>query len=194
VERVPSAPGASEDSVSAQKVVLYEEDQTNPNRMQFVGSALWRTERVAPGPGQKPDVVVRADIEIPERKVQVRLSLRRTDDKQLPASHMVEIVFTVPPDFPHGGISNIPGMLMKQGETTRGVPLNGVAVKAKANFFMVGLSSVDGDMQRNIQLLKERSWFDIPLVYSDGKRAIIAIEKGIPGERAFAEAFATWGQ
>jgi len=100
----------------------------------------------------------------------------------------------LPPDFPHGGIANIPGLLVRQGETTRGVPLNGVAFKLAANFFRVGLSSVEVDMQRNIQLLKERSWFDIPVVYSDGKRAIIAIEKGIPGERAFTEAFATWGQ
>jgi hypothetical protein len=194
VERAPSAPSASEGAVLAQKVVLYEEDQTNPNGTQFVGSAVWRTERVAPGPGQQPDLVVRAEIEIPEQKVQVRLSLRRNDDKQLPASHTVEIVFTLPPDFPHGGISNIPGILMKQGETTRGVPLNGVAVKVTANFFLIGLSSIDVDMQRNIQLLKERSWFDIPVVYGDGKRAIIAIEKGTPGERAFTEAFTTWGQ
>jgi len=193
-ERAPSAPSASEGALLAQKVVLYEEDQTNPNGTQFVGSAVWRTERVAPGPGQKPDVVVRAEVEIPEQKVSVRLSLRRNDDKQLPASHTVEIVFTLPPDFSHGGISNIPGILMKQGETTRGVPLNGVAVKVTTNFFLIGLSAVDVDMQRNVQLLKERSWFDIPVVYGDGKRAIIAIEKGTPGERAFTEAFATWGQ
>jgi hypothetical protein len=193
-ERAPSAVGSSEGALVAQKVVLYEEDQTNPNGTQFVGSAVWRTEQVAPGPGQKPDVVVRAEIEIPEQKVSVRMSLRRNDDKQLPASHTVEIVFTLPPDFPHGGISNIPGVLMKQGETTRGIPLNGVAVKVTTNFFLIGLSSVDADLQRNVQLLKERSWFDIPVVYGDGKRAIIAIEKGTPGERAFTEAFAAWGQ
>jgi hypothetical protein len=193
-ERAPSTPNPSEGALLAQKVVLYEEDQANPNGTQFVGSAVWRTERVAPGPGQPPDVVVRAEIEIPEQKIQVRMSLRRNDDKQLPASHTVEVVFTLPPDFLHGGISNIPGMLMKQGETTRGVPLNGVAVKVTTNFFLIGLSSVDADMQRNVQLLKERSWFDIPVVYTDGKRAIIAVEKGIPGERAFTEAFATWGQ
>jgi hypothetical protein len=193
-ERAPSTPSPSEGALLAQKVVLYEEDQANPNGTQFVGTAVWRTERVAPGPGQQPDVVVRAEIEIPDQKVQVRMSLRRNDDKQLPASHTVEIVFALPPDFVHGGISNIPGMLMKQGETTRGVPLNGVAVKVTTNFFLIGLSSVDADMQRNVQLLKERSWFDIPVVYADGKRAIIAVEKGIPGERAFTEAFATWGQ
>jgi hypothetical protein len=174
----------------AQKVVLYDGGQTN----QFVGSAVWRSERAASAQGQKPDVVVRAEIEIPEQKIAMRLSLRRNDDKQFPASHAVEIVFTLPPDFPHGGISNIPGILMKEGETTRGIPLNGVAIKTATNFFRFGLSSVDVDMQRNVQLLKERSWFDIPVVYSDGKRAIIAIEKGISGERAFTEAFAMWGQ
>jgi hypothetical protein len=193
-ERAPSAVGSSEGALATQKVVLYEEDPANPNGTQFGGAAIWRTERVAPAPGQKPDVVIRGEIEIPEQKISVRLSLRRNDDKQLPASHTVEIVFTLPPDFTHGGIANIPGIMMKQGETTRGVALNGVAVKVTNNFFLVGLSSVDADMQRNVQLLKERSWFDIPVVYGDGKRALIAIEKGIPGERAFSEAFAAWEQ
>lgn len=191
-ERAPSALGSSEGALATQKVVLYEEDPANPNGTQFGGAAIWRTERVAPAPGQKPDVVIRGEIEIPEQKMSVRLSLRRNDDKQLPASHTVEIMFTLPPDFSHGGIANIPGIMMKQGETTRGVALNGVAVKVTNNFFLVGLSSVDADMQRNVQLLKERSWFDIPVVYGDGKRALIAIEKGIPGERAFLEAFAAW--
>jgi len=194
VERAPSAIGSSEGALVAQKVVLYEEDQTNPNGTQFVGSSVWRTERVSPGPGQKPDLVVRAEIDIPEQKISIRWSLRRNDDKQGPTSHTIEIMFTLPPDFSHGGISSIPGVLMKQGETTRGIPLNGIGVKVTANVFLIGLSSVDADMQRNLQLLKERSWFDIPVVYGDGKRAIIAIEKGTPGERAFTEAFAAWGQ
>ena len=181
-----SSPGAEEGTPVAQKVVLYEEDPNDPAGKRYVGSAVWRTEPVPPAPGQPPDLAVRADIEIPERKISTRWSLRRNDDKALPASHTVEIMFTLPPDFPHGGISNIPGVLMKQAEQTRGVPLAGLAVKVTNNFFLIGLSSVDADMQRNIQLLKERSWFDIPIVYNDGRRAIIAIEKGTPGERAFA--------
>ena len=61
-------------------------------------------------------------------------------------------------------------------------------------FFLIGLSAVEADQQRNIQLLKERAWFDIPMVYNNNRRAILAIEKGTPGERAFAEAFAAWKQ
>ena len=43
-----------------------------------------------------------------------------------------------------------------------------------------------------MQLLKERSWLDIPVVYTNNRRAILALEKGTPGERAFADAFRAW--
>jgi hypothetical protein len=181
------AADASTDNVP-QKVVLYEEDPRDSAGKSYVGSAFWRTEVVPSGPGQNPNVAARADIEIPARNISIRWSLRRNDDTRLPASHIVEINFTLPPNFPHGGISKIPGMLMKEGETTLGVPLDGVAVKVTTNFFLMGLSSADAHMQRNIQLLIEGSWFDIPVIYGDGKRAIIAIEKGTPGERAFTDA------
>jgi hypothetical protein len=60
-------------------------------------------------------------------------------------------------------------------------------------FLLIGLSALETDRERNIQLLKERSWFDIPVVYNNGRRAILALETGNPGERAFEEAFKAWG-
>ena len=178
----------------AQKVVLYDEDPNDPQGKRYVGSALWRTETVSPGPGLAPELAVRADIEIPERKLRMTWSLRRNTDKALPASHTIEIMFTLPADFPEGGIGNVPGVLMKQNEQARGVPLAGLAVKVTNGYFLIGLSAVDVDVQRNIQLLKERDWFDIPVVYTSGKRAILAMEKGAPGTRVFEEAFRAWGQ
>jgi hypothetical protein len=53
-------------------------------------------------------------------------------------------------------------------------------------------NAVESDLQRNVQLLKERSWFDIPIIYTAGRRAILAFEKGPPGERAFTDAFEKW--
>jgi hypothetical protein len=188
------APGQQAAADVAQRVVLYEEDPSDPAGKRYVGSAVWRTESVAAAAGQPPETVVRADIEIPERKLTMKWSLRRNLDKTLPASHTVEVVFTLPADFPHGGIQNIPGVLMKQSEQTRGVPLAGLAVKVTNGFFLIGLSAVDSEMQRNLELLKERPWFDVPVVYNDGRRAILAVEKGTPGERAFATAFAAWKQ
>jgi hypothetical protein len=186
--------GTGQVAAVAQRVVLYEEDPADPQGKRYVGSAIWRTEQITPSPGATPDLAVRADLEIPERRITMTFSLRRNSDQALPASHTIEVTFNLPADFPFGGISNVPGILMKQAEQTRGAPLAGLAVKVTSGFFLVGLSAVEADMQRNLQLLKERAWFDVPIVYNNGRRAILALEKGNPGERAFEEAFRAWGQ
>jgi hypothetical protein len=178
----------------AQRVVLYDEDPSDPKGKQYVGSVIWRTEPIKATGGQKPDIAVRADIEIPDRKFKMTMSFRRNTDSSLPASHTAELTFILPQDFTGGGVGNVPGILMKSNEQARGTPLAGLAVKVTDGFFLVGLSNVDSDRARNLQLLKERSWFDVPLVYVNQRRAIIAIEKGSPGERAFNDAFATWGE
>ncbi len=191
------APGATPGQAApqvAQRVVLYEEDPNNPAGRQFIGSAVWRTETVSPGSGLAPELEVRANVTIPERNMTVTWTLRRNTDQALPASHTIEIMFNLPPDFPGGGIANVPGVLMKNSEQARGVPLAGLAVKVTNGFFLIGLSAVDADVQRNIQLLKDRPWFDIPIVYNNGGRAILAMEKGPPGDRAFADAFAAWAK
>jgi hypothetical protein len=188
-----TAPSAQSPAV-AQRVVLYEEDPADPAGKRFVGSVIWRTETVSPGPGLAPELAVKASIEIPERGITMTFSMVRNTDPKLPASHTIDIRFKLPPGFPGGGVANVPGILMKQAEQTRGVPLAGIAVKVTDNVFLIGLSSVDSDVQRNMQLLKERTWFDIPVVYSNGSRAILAMEKGTPGERAFNDAFTAWGR
>lgn len=194
------APGASSASKPgqaadvAQRVVLYEEDPNNRAGQRHVGTVVWHLDSATAAPGQTADPVIRADIEIPDPHITVKWSLRRNTDKALPASHTIEIVFTLPPDFANGTIANIPGILMKQAEQTRGVPLAGLSVKVTAGFFLIGLSSTEIDVKRNIQLLKERAWFDIPIVYSNGRRAILALEKGNPGDRIFEQAFAAWGE
>lgn len=186
--------GTEQVAAVGQRVVLYEEDPAEPAGKRYVGSAVWRTETVPGSASQNPELAVRADVEIPERRITMTVTMRRNNDQNLPASHTIEIMFNLPADFPFGGIANVPGILMKQAEATRGAPLAGLAVKVTSGFFLVGLSATESDQQRNVQLLKERGWFDIPVVYNNGRRAILAIEKGNPGDRAFAEAFAAWGR
>jgi hypothetical protein len=190
----PQRQGTQPIAPVAQRVVLYEEDPADPQGKRFVGSAIWRTEMVSPGPGLAPELAVRADVEIPERRITMTWSIRRNTDQSLPASHTVEITFNLPADFPGGGIDKVPGILMKQAEQTRGVPLAGLAVKVTTGFFLIGLSAVEADVQRNVQLIKERAWFDVPIIYNNGRRAILAMEKGTPGERAFEEAMAAWSR
>jgi len=194
--KIPDRVGQPSDNIApvAQRVVLYDEDPSDPKGKQYVGSVIWRTEPVKASGNQKADIAVRADIDIPDRKFKMTMSFRRNTDTSLPASHTAELTFILPQDFSGGGVGNVPGILMKSNEQARGTPLSALAVKVTDGFFLVGLSNVDSERQRNLQLLKERSWFDVPLVYTNQRRAIIAIEKGAPGERAFNEAFASWGE
>jgi hypothetical protein len=178
----------------AQRVVLYEEDPGDAEGKRFTGVAIWRVETRPATSGRPPEMAVRADIDVPERNMKVTWSLRRNTDPSLPASHTIEVSFALPADSPSGGVQNVPGVLMKQAEQTRGVPLAGLAVRVTPGFFLIGLSSMETDMQRNVQLLKERSWFDIPVVYNNNRRAILAVEKGAPGEKVFADVFAAWRQ
>jgi len=176
--------------IVAQRVVLHEEDRNDQQHRQYIGSAIWRTEPISSGVA--PELAVIADAEIPERRMTVAWSLRRNIDKSLPASHTIEIKFNLPGDFPGGGVANVSGILMAEAEQTRGASLAGLAVKVTDGFFVIGLSQVDLHTQRNEQLLKDRPWLYIPIVYTNGGRAILALEKGPPGDRAFAEAFTSW--
>ena len=176
----------------AQQVVLHEEDPASGKR--FVGSANWRTDMVKPGPEQPPELAIRADVEVPERKLIMSWALRRNSDKDLPASHAVEFIFKLPRDFAGGGVSNVAGMLMKQGALTRGEPLAGLVVKVTPGFYLMGLSNRNAEKERNLHLLKDRGWFDIAIVYNNNRRALLSLEKGARGEHVFAEAFAAWQQ
>jgi hypothetical protein len=186
------APGPAPAVPVGQRAVLYEENPGVEQLQTFVGTVVWRTETLSPGPGQPPEIGLRAEMEIPDRRMTVAMTIRRNPDRNLPASHMIEVQFTTPND-PFGGVSNMPGVRMKVSETAQGAPLNGLVVRVMPGFFLLGLSAVDSDREQNIQLLRERPWFDIPFVYNNGRRAVLAFEKGTSGERAMNEALATWG-
>lgn len=178
----------------AQRAILYEEDPSDPQGKQTVGTVVWRLDQVAASPKQKPDTAIKADVELPDRKMKVAVTIMRNTDPSMPAtSHTMEIVFTVGPDF-GTTIANVPGVYAKSPDQPRGTPLAATSVKVQDGYFLIGLSNVDVDRARNIQVLKERTSLDIPIVYGNGKRAILSIEKGAPGERIFNEAFSAWGQ
>ncbi len=177
-----------------QRAVLFEEDPAGAQTKRYEGSVVWRTEVISLGREQASELAVKAELEIPERRISMKLSVRRNTDKSLPASHVIEIIFKLPPDFPLGGISNVPSILMKPAEQTPAVPLVGLTAKVISGFFLFGASAAENDMQRNMELLKERAWFDIPIVYNNGRRAVLAVQKGEPGKRAFKEAFVAWGK
>ena len=193
---LPGGPRSTDvaQTIVAQPALLYEEDPKQASGARYTALAVWRTETVTRVTGLPPDILVRADIEIPDRKMTLKWTLQRNIDATLPASHTVEFMFKLPPDFAHGGVQSVPGVLVKDSEQGRGTPLAGLGVKVTDGYFLFGLSPAEADKQRNIELLKTKPWFDVTIVYADGRRAILTVDKGTPGERAFNEAFAAWKQ
>jgi hypothetical protein len=172
----------------AQRAVLYEEEPQNPGGRRFTGSVIWGTA-LSPGADRR-EVELRGEISVPQRKLSVAWSLRRNSDPTLPASHVLELNFALPAEVGGGGIQNVPGIMVKDSEDARGAVIVGMSVKVSAGYFLIGLSA--NDVLSNQTLLKQGKWFDIPILYKDGGRAILAIEKGSPGARAFDEVFASW--
>lgn len=178
----------------AQKAILYEEPIPGSPGTKLDGSVVWSFVNEPALPGDKPVPQIRGDIDVPELGLKMRLSIHKNDDQALPASHIVEMSFDVPPSFAGKFIDAAPGMIAKQTEEARGDTIAGAVAKVSDSLFWLALSGLEQDVARNIQLLKDRPWIDVPIRYGNRRRAILTFEKGAPGEKVFAEAFAAWGQ
>jgi hypothetical protein len=190
-----ATPVVAEEVAAAPRALLLKEDSSNPTGTRLAGSATWRTEAVdADGRAQDVDVAVRADVEIPACGLKATVLIRHNTDPSLPASHTAELTFELPRNAEVGSIQKVPGILLKPTEQARGTALTAVSVKVADGIFLIGLSNLDAERVRNVQLLRERDWFDIPIVYANQHRAILVIEKGASGRQAFDEAFTAWGQ
>ncbi len=189
--QTPTLPQMPKDGVR-ERAALYEEDPADAKGRRFDGSVIWRTETIKT-PGKPDELAARGEVDIPSRGLRLTMLLKRNLDTSLPASHVCELTLAVPGDFNNGKVTNVPGILMKSNEQARGTPFAGLAVKVTDGFFLVGLSNVAADRERNLRLLQEGAWFDMPIVYANQRRAIIAIEKGGTGDQVFKTVVAKWG-
>jgi hypothetical protein len=64
-------------------------------------------------------------------------------------------------------------------------------VPVTENSFLIGLSRGDGEAS-NLDLLRSREWFDIPMVLANGHIAKLTFEKGPSGRGAIDDAMASW--
>jgi hypothetical protein len=187
-----TAPVIAGDGTRFQKSILYEEGETaNGAGSASQGQVVWSVEEETDLEGAKQSVLS-AVVNVPERNVSVDIRIKPNDDPSLPASHLVEIKYDFPEDFPAGDVVNVPGLVMKPTEEARGDALIGASVKVSPGYFWIALSSIPSEMERNMGLLRERGWVDIPMLYDNGKRGILTLEKGETGTTAVEDAVSAW--
>ncbi len=178
---------------AAQRAIFYEEDPNNPQIPKaHPGRVVWRLEAVNAGQGQPLETAVRAIVEVPDAGLTLNLLMRRNADPSLPASHTVELSFTTTPGDPARAIRDVGLLQFKNEEAARGTPVAGLPVPVRENLFLIGLSNLRNDIDRNVELVVRRNWIDLPIRTAGGKRAILSIEKGAVGEQVINDAFRQW--
>jgi hypothetical protein len=185
-------PAAAATVPVGQQAMFYEERTSSAAGTADRGSTVWSVVQESPGGEQPPEAAIRAEVSIPSRDLQLRLTIRRNADPSLPASHIIEMIFLTPDDFAGGGINNVLRITMKPSEQDAGNPLFGIPAKIADGFFLVALSDGNAELQANTTLMRREGWIDIPIVYKSGRRALVTLEKGIPGEEAFTRALDAW--
>jgi predicted ribosomally synthesized peptide with SipW-like signal peptide len=175
-----------------QRAIFYEERTNVSDASAEPGSIVWSLVQESPGNDLPPEAAVRAEVTIPGKDVQLRMTIRRNADKTLPASHIVEMIFLTPQGFEGGGIDNVLRMSMKGSEQEAGSPLLGIPAKIADGFFLIALNDSKPDADANTSLLRRQLWIDVPVQYKSGRRALFTMEKGIPGAKVIDEALKAW--
>ena len=188
---VPAEAPAPPLSPGTQRASLYEEAPGGQGK-RYDGTVTWRLEQVQATAGSVPGFTVIAQVKVPERPLDLTMSIRRNVDPTLPATHTIELNFDMPADSTTGNVTDMVGVMMKPDQEAAGQHLAASRVKVRDGFFILGLSALDVDARHNNDLLRNRPWLGIPIRYKNGGRAVAVIEKGETGDRAFAEAFTRW--
>ncbi|UNK38824.1 hypothetical protein MNR02_03700 [Shinella sp. H4-D48] len=175
-----------------QKMFLYEErlGQTSPTAIE--GTVAWSSGEESPGGDAKPEPVVRAQINVPSKGLTALVTFRRNADNSLPASHIIELVFSLPENFEGGGIESVQRVAMKRTEQDRGDALIAVPAKITDDFHMIALNDFPEAIAKNTELLRTRPWIDIPITYRNGRRALLTLDKGTAGSEAFDKVMRAW--
>jgi hypothetical protein len=175
-----------------QKAFLYEEGSAGAGATRDNAAVVWSLVQEPPAEGLPPEAVIRGQFDVPGRGVTMQLSIKRNSDEALPASHVIELLFSVPADFSGGNVDNVARFVMKASEQARGEGLVAVPARIDAGYFLIALNNLPQAVDTNRKLLLESSWIDVPLGYTSGRRALVALEKGAIGDKVFRDAFADW--
>ena len=177
----------------AQRAALLLDAPDDPERVKtFVGNVVWRLDNVSRGPGQPLAVGVRAEIDLPDAKLKAVMLIQKNTDATLPASHTIELRFIPADGGPVPGVAQIQTPQMRREDVAMGDSLIGVPAPILRNYFLIGLTRGAAAESRNVDMMRNRGWFDVPMLLSDQRIAKITFEKGSAGERIINEAFDAW--
>ncbi|WP_053999293.1 hypothetical protein [Ahrensia marina] len=188
----PDATAETPATPIGQRAIFYEERTGSQDGTALAGATVWTVVNESPGGELPVEPAIRAETSIPELGLKMEMTIRRNGDSTFPASHIIELFFRVPENFAGRGIADVQRVTFKTNEQDPGNALIAVPAPLDQNIFLIALTDATTAVETNVQLMTRENWIDIPMQYTNGRRALITLEKGIPGERVFNEVFAAW--
>ena len=188
----PTVPAANPSLPIASRAAMLVATVADASKPQIsVGNAVWS---LVPAPAGQPAsaIGVKSEVDIPDLKMHASMVLRKNFDTSLPASHTIDLRVSFEAGSTVKGIKDIALPLMRRDDPPAADALTGVRVKISDNYFLVGLNRGDSEIQRNVQEIAERGWFDFPMQLDDDRIAKLTFEKGTDGEKVVAQALAAW--
>lgn len=176
-----------------QKMFFYETSLGLEQQARYEGSIVW-SEKIE-SDSEKSRPYIEGTIQVPERDVSIVISIKLNGDETLPVSHLIDLNFSLPEEFDGGEIEQITEVKFKSSEEQTGDRLEAISAKIDNSFFVVGLQNDKLDVvESNLQLMSQRGWIDIPISYTNGRKALITLEKGASGKTIFDKVLASWKQ
>ncbi|WEK04945.1 MAG: hypothetical protein P0Y65_01445 [Candidatus Devosia phytovorans] len=198
-ERLPGSTAAATDDPAAsvdpadlagsQSLLLEASQGGATGAVPFSGTVEW-----SEGVDELGLPTIQGTASIPARNLSVEITLRKNSDPSLPASHLMEVNFNVSDTFIGGSIANLPGVLLKDEELVPGTALVGASARVVGNSFLFALSATQADQTTNTDLLENRRWMDLAVVYGTGRNAIITLEKDDEAQTLFERVFTAWNE
>ncbi len=152
----------------------------------YVGTVVWSSLAKASATGSIS--IMHADVSVPDALLKFGFNLQKNDDSSFPASHMIDVKFSPESTSPITVIKEVRLPEMRQEDAAAGEVLRGGVVPITESAYLIGLSRIDRDLARNMELLTGRNWIDVSFTLADGREAKITFEKGVPGDQALKEA------
>ena len=152
----------------------------------YVGTVVWSSLTKNSGAGSIS--IMHADVSVPDALLKFGFNLQKNDDASFPASHMIDVKFSPDSTSPITAVKEVRLPEMRQEDAAVGEALRGGVVPITASAYLIGLSRIDRDLARNMELLTGRNWIDVSFTLADGREAKITFEKGVPGDQILKEA------
>ncbi len=173
----------------AQRAALLIEAPDEASKVRtYVGTVVWS---LAQGPDNAP--VLRAVMDVPDAKLNVVMTMSKMSDPSSASSHRIELRFTTASDGLITGIRQVATPEMRAEDRSQGDVLNGLPAQVTPTVYWIALAKGDDVTRRNLDLMANRGWLDVPILLDTGRVAKITMEKGAIGDQLMRQAFQAWG-